>query len=408
MSSVQAVPFTRQQYGSFRATNTAGIPKSPIVGGLYRGLIAQVPNASTKISRSQPEVTRQVATPKICRKVSATANTLGTKKIGLNSPLQSPQIIRSTRIENNWNKKLTTSNFCSLHSKSPGSSGTSVESIVPKYKNSLITSNTSTINNINGALRTSIGSSHDSNNNNNQGSQKRAYNINKSVNNRVASKIVNNSRSSGIVSQKVVTKKLYKDTNGNTVTNSNTINSNNNNNKKDVTTTPTTTNAANASSYSSKFPNGLPFEDEFYRPRRSLSEESTHSDSSETLSLMYGDEFSRKPSNEALYVDFTKALNASSPHSSNSNSSIMDNDYFYKFESVSNGIFGGGRLKKKSSTSSISSSSCINHNHHNNMKNTKNEQEKPLMYVAMASWVPKCNRLPYETSILEPTDEKVE
>lgn len=492
MSSVHAVSFNRQ-YGSFRTTN-AGIPKSPVIGGLNRGLIATISTtaqpsrvgtrssavgqtASVKNQENQLAGSRVLAvTPRSCRKaLTSNAGSVSggaTKKIGLNSPLQSPQIIRSTRIEqNNWNKKLTTSNFCSLHSKSPGSSGTSVESIVPKYANA-----SASVSSNGGALKASFstfnprsGQGGESGLTSN-GSQKRAYNVNKPIAKGSATKCVNvsvsnssnssgsgsNRVTNGCVTHKIVSKKLYKESNapaGYVAQMASAL-------SNGLTSTKTSSNSSSSSSsYSSKFPNGLPFENEFYRrPRRSLSEgrrPSEHPDaaarlsqsqrrsnSSDTVSLSaYGDEFSRKPSNEDLFVDFTKSLPAT-PKSAQSNtvngtstttttttSSVVEyrninhSNYFYKFESISCADPGGRHLRRQRRPSPRDDSRNNNggggapaYEHENVNEEDAGEEcegEKSTVYVAVATWVPKCNRLPYQQQdeaigVLGPTSEQAE
>ncbi|XP_062700749.1 uncharacterized protein LOC109412193 [Aedes albopictus] len=540
MSSVHAVSFNRQ-YGSFRTSN-AGIPKSPVIGGLNRGLIATIsstaqPNRVTTRSlaasstassggvqsvsvssvRNQENLpnTRVLAvTPRSCRKaltsngsVTTTSNSSSstTKKIGLNSPLQSPQIIRSTRIEqNNWNKKLTTSNFCSLHSKSPGSSGTSVESIVPKYTNSVSSNN--------GALKASFpvfgsrASGAESLITSTNGSQKRAYNVNKPIakgapkscivgsthsnssgsNSSSTSSCANNSTSNsssrsnnGCVAHKIVTKKLYRESNapsGYVAQMASALSNGLNTNTVTSTTIKTSTHSSNSSSstssssYSSKFPNGLPFENEFYRqPRRSISEvrptteypsrgSQRRSNSSDTVSLSaYGDEFSRKPSNEDLFVDFTKSLPetpktrpgrcsppllpplpkpAATALAGGATSSIVEyrninhSNYFYKFESISASGGAGRHLRRQRRPSRPR---LLDDSRNNNSSGPdpvepmtvttgpdrcgsgnenaagasgiedcdedggeEMEGERSTVYVAVATWVPKCNRLPYQ------------
>ncbi|XP_062538513.1 kinesin-related protein 9-like [Armigeres subalbatus] len=538
MSSVHAVSFNRQ-YGSFRTTN-AGIPKSPVIGGLNRGLIATIsttaqPNrvitrslatsstassasgaagggqstSSVKNQENLPNTRVLAVTPRSCRKALTSngghttngncASSSSTKKIGLNSPLQSPQIIRSTRIEqNNWNKKLTTSNFCSLHSKSPGSSGTSVESIVPKYTNSVSSNN--------GALKASFpafgarGNAADGLITSSNGSQKRVYNVNKPIargatkpcvgsthsnssssSNNSSTSCANSSNSrinNGCVAHKIVTKKLYRESNAPSgyVAQMASALSNGLNTNTSTVKTSTHSSSSSSSSYSSKFPNGLPFENEFYRqPRRSISEvrpteypsrqSQRRSNSSDTVSLSaYGDEFSRKPSNEDLFVDFTKSLpetprmrlNRGSPllpplakPSSSvtaATSSIVEyrninhSNYFYKFESIhvgGGGCGGGGanrhlRRQRRPSRPRLLDDSRNNNRdeveedagpvepmavstgpdrcgsgNENGIANGEEdddddeggdemEGERSTVYVAVATWVPKCNRLPYQ------------
>uniref|UniRef100_A0A182SJJ3 Uncharacterized protein n=1 Tax=Anopheles maculatus TaxID=74869 RepID=A0A182SJJ3_9DIPT len=112
-------------------------------------------------SSGRPAVSKQQppATCAVHRATGPAAKKMG-EPIGDSPLLQSPRIIaRSARIvePNAWNRRLTTSNFCTMASaaasqsqhtgnrllqtslacrKSPGSSGTSVESIVPKYSRS--------------------------------------------------------------------------------------------------------------------------------------------------------------------------------------------------------------------------------------------------------------------------------
>lgn len=89
-------------------------------------------------------------------------------------------------------------------------------------------------------------------------------------------------------------------------------------------------NPAKSLSYSRKFPNGLPFEDEFYNKKRQKSVSSTSkselsdygsidNDSDQSL-LPFDDEFSRRqPSTEALYVDFSKPISTTTSYSNASN-----------------------------------------------------------------------------------------
>lgn len=313
MSSGQVIPFTRQ-YNSFRVSN--GLTNDATSGVRVNGSANTNTTRGSLSSKHRMPVrddagsTKTSLTPRLCRKQCggsqmtqsngkssvSTANKLNLKS----SPLRSPQIIRSTRIDSNWNKRVVTKGS-SIHSKSPGSSGTSVESIVPKYVNNsalLSTSASSAIYN---------GSS--------AGPQKRAYNINagskasnKMINtrNQDRSTLINNNNSSKNNHHTINNGINKHSTNGHITSN----NTNNNNNHK----ISVKSKENNYTSYSSKYPNGLPFEDEFYhRRRKSLSETSSNtissSDSSDSRNFPFeDDEFSRKPSNEALYVDFTKSF----------------------------------------------------------------------------------------------------
>ncbi|XP_063703936.1 probable serine/threonine-protein kinase DDB_G0282963 [Culicoides brevitarsis] len=268
MSSGQVIPFTRQ-FNSFRANEAVRSSGNASQANTTRG--------STKHrlpSARDDSATKASLTPRLCRRQQ---NSVTSSKLSMkSSPLLSPQIIRSTRIDSNWNKRVVTKGS-SIHSKSPGSSGTSVESIVPKYSQNLSTSMY---------------------NGNGGGPQKRAYNNSGKL---VANKMINSTRSAAL------------NLNNNNKMPSNSTNghithSNNNNNKLSVKSKEN-----NYTSYSSKYPNGLPFEDEFYhRRRKSLSETSSNtvssSDSDSRNFRFEDDEFSRKPSNEALYVDFTKSF----------------------------------------------------------------------------------------------------
>lgn len=92
---------------------------------------------------------------------------------------------------------------------------------------------------------------------------------------------------------------------------------------------PATISSCTSSTFSSKFPAGMPFENEFYQPHRSNSITSdtaskyssyssydnnyfgnggTASSGRVRAALPFEDEFMRKPSNEPLYVDFSKEI----------------------------------------------------------------------------------------------------
>lgn len=216
-------------------------------------------------------------------------------------------------IENNKLMNKHRASSTTIHSKSPNSSGTSVESIVPKYGQS-ISSNGQSKNMFNG-------------------SQKRAYNTAKALKENVPNV---NSHKKTLISNP---------------SSNNAITSNRKHIKENVNT------------FSSKFPNGLPFEDEFYRKGRSYSGASDASKissySSYEQSLPFEDEFSRKPSNEPLYVDFTKSI----PININTKQQKMhlNANYFNKFDNIS--------------------------------RDSNKSQDQPVVYVAVASWVPKCNEI---------------
>lgn len=81
------------------------------------------------------------------------------------------------------------------------------------------------------------------------------------------------------------------------------------------------TGTVTGTTYSTKFPNGLPFEDEFYHrkrqnsvsstPKSELSDYGSFDNDSDHSLLPFEDEYShRRPSTEALYVDFSKPINS--------------------------------------------------------------------------------------------------
>lgn len=106
--------------------------------------------------------------------------------------------------------------------------------------------------------------------------------------------------------------------------------------------------------YSTKFPNGLPFEDEFYRrkrqnsvsstPKSELSDYGSFDNDSDHSLLPFEDEFShRRPSTEALYVDFSKPINSF-------NSTLSS-------KSTKHGLNGGSGNGSQCSSGNISCSS---------------------------------------------------
>lgn len=309
---------------------------------------------------------------------------------------------RSTKSSNlmETNKLVRSSkNACSLHSSnsanSSSSTGTSVESIVPKYGPS-------------GSSYSSTSNGHQQsakNLNTFNGSQKRAYNTNKMSKENVPHSYAN--------------KKTY----------------------SSITATPLTASGKHAAgmtavaprkytakenmhAFSSKFPHGMPFEDEFYKVRSYsvTSDASKYSSYSnyDNNALPFEDEFLRKPSNEPLYVDFSKSIPATvnkSNHNTNKFSgssntatnrqnvhhyhnnhqhnshNIINNDYenfFCKFESVTKGSNSNNNYYKNSVCDA------------RNKVNTAGGVDQPVVYVAVASWVPKCNQQQYHTNLLEP------
>ena len=426
------------------------------------------------------KVTVTQLTPRLSRRInensiSNNSNSLNGTGMAKNlSPLQSPQLIRSTRIDtNNWINMNKLKSSCGIHSKSPGS-GTSVESIVPKYQQTLSAcSNAANM------------------------AQKRSYNLNKATTtNKLTNRIVN-TRNGAQISSVISTRNAINTAqtnlmNGNrkvavqqTTSISQTATALTANKKVLKSTISTSSNTSSCSSstksFSAKFPNGLPFEDEFYHYRAngtavtnqlrannhhhhqnghnnrssiasdtsfsnnsSHSDESAHTENTVRSSYSYEDEFTRKPSNEPLYVDFTlksmdklKAATIANKKKSNIQPTAIATKTTYKlntndtcfceFESIkSHGNNGGNNGVAYGKYNKLIS------NNNNNVicKQQQQQQQKPenklhkvngtsmkqdsVVYVAAASWVPKCNRLPHETpisnninQILEPTNEIV-
>lgn len=289
------------------------------------------------------------------------------KKLNANtlSPLHSPQLIRSTRAckvveSNGWNS--------SVKFKSSSSSGSnSVESIVPKYQ--MTTNNASAL------------------------SQKRSYLNQTSTVTKMSNKTMS-LRNDKMKKDEVVDKKKTVPT----VT------------AKKLLTKPTFSRPSPTKSFSAKFPNGMPFENEFYHYRRfnrsSVVSDSTNSNNSSdeftssqrlSNSPSYHDEFRRNPSNDALYVDFTlKSFD-------NFNS---DDDQKKKKVKQPNAIATKTKfvLTEKNcfcefSTAQSSSSSAKS----SNGQQVDFSNKEPIVYVSSANIFPKCNRV--ESSKNENTTE---
>lgn len=425
------------------------------------------------------KITVTQLTPRLSRRINensinSNSNSLNGTGMAKNlSPLQSPQLIRSTRIDtNNWINMNKLKSSCGIHSKSPGS-GTSVESIVPKYQQTLSAcSNAANM------------------------AQKRSYNLNKATpTNKLTNRIVN-TRNGAQMSTVMSTRNAINTAqtnlmNGNrkmTVQSSTSISqtatgliANKKVLKSTISTSSNTSSCSSSSkSFSAKFPNGLPFEDEFYHYRAndtavtnqlrannhhhhlnghnnrssiasdtsfsnnsSHSDESAHTENTVRSSYSYEDEFTRKPSNEPLYVDFTlksmDKLKAATIANNKKKSNIQptaiatkttyklntNDTCFCEFESIkSHGNNGGNNGVAYGKYNKLIS------NNNNVICKQQQQQLKPeskihkingtsmkqdsVVYVAAASWVPKCNRLPHETpisnninQILEPTNEIV-
>lgn len=315
---------------------------------------------------------------------------------------------RSTKSSNlmETNKLVRSSkNACSLHSSnsanSSSSTGTSVESIVPKYGPS--GNGSSSFYPSNGLPNGHQQSAKNINTFN--GSQKRAYNTNKMSKENVPHLYANKKTYSSTTTPLTASGKHAA---GDALT----------------AAAPRKYNAKeNMHAFSSKFPQGMPFEDEFYKVRSYsvTSDASKYSSYSnyDNNALPFEDEFLRKPSNEPLYVDFSKSIpvtvNKGNNHSHNSNKlsgstassrphfhqyhhnkhqhNIINNDYenfFCKFESVTKG--------SNSNNNNYKNSVCDAQN----KVNATRGGDQPVVYVAVASWVPKCNQQQYHTNLLEP------
>ena len=294
------------------------------------------------------------------------------KKLNANnlSPLNSPQLIRSTRTKvaetNGWNNSIKVKSSCSSSSGS-----NSVESIVPKYQ----TANSSVL------------------------SQKRSYLNQTSTVNKLSNKTMNmRNDKSKVTTESLSAQKIIEK-------------------KKTVSTAaakkllkPSFPSSSPAKSFSSKFPNGLPFENEFYHYRKNNHRSSIASDSANSnnssdeftnnqrlSSSPYHDEFRRNPSNDALYVDFTlKSFDNFDSDEDKSNVNkivakplslttktkyiLTDKNCFCEFETV------------KSSESSSSKSTTIEKQQQVDFTPLlKRVNKDPVVYITSTNIFPKCN-----------------
>lgn len=392
---------------------------------------------SRKAADNNYVVTSKSITPKVSRKVidhnlatAATAATVvsqgyNSKTFTTNAAVaagwNNKAFYASTRStpsnnNNNFNNKQTTNNpsmetnningsnngrsirnRCIAHtSKSPISSGASVESIVPKY-------GTTSGLYANGYQKNIF-----------LGSQKRAYNPNSSGHNTLKENVPTrncNKKTNAIVSSISLTPKLAV----RKLSTMTTLSAQENYTASAAESSSTSSNIA----FSSKFPNGLPFEEEFYQFRDTRSH-STRSNMSKYSSyslnnyesssrLPFEDEFTRKPSNEALYVDFSKSIPVPTGRTTtttlatastggaaatmslrtNQSNSINDknnNNCFYKFESGKKSApvrYGGVEV-----------------NDVNLCRGGEVDRDHPVVYVAVASWIPKCNQPPTEAQLI--------
>lgn len=306
-----------------------------------------------------------------------------------NNSNNNKQTTNNSSMENNNGRSIR--NRCIAHtSKSPISSGASVESIVPKY-------GTTSGLYANGYQKNIF-----------LGSQKRAYNPNSSGNHMLKENVPTrncNKKTNAIVSSISLTPKLA-------VRKLSTLTTLSAQENYTASAADCSSSTSSNIAFSSKFPNGLPFEDEFYQ-RRDTRSNSTRSNMSKYSSyslhtyepssrLPFEDEFTRKPSNEPLYVDFSKsipvpsgktttttlstapssrpAVGASSKiNQSNSINDKNNNNCSYKFES--------GKKSAPIRYCGVDVNLC---------RGGEVDRDHPVVYVAVASWIPKCNQAPTE------------
>lgn len=332
---------------------------------------------STKILSQQNSVKSRVMlaeTTTATKKATQRINDVKKFNTSNLSPLNSPQLIRSTRVRvaecNGWNS--------SIKVKSSSSSGSnSVESIVPKYK---IATNTTM-------------------------SQKRSYLNQTSAINKLTNKIMllRNDKSKKVIFEK---EKGIENGSSRKETVSSTLAKNRP--KSSFTT------ISPVKSFSAKFPHGLPFENEFYHYRKknhrsSVASDSTCSNNSsdeftnhQRLSNSpYQDEFGRNPSNDALYVDFTLKSFDKFGHSENEKNRgviatinqqsesqksqyiLTDKNCFCDFDSVMN-------------ADNFSKPSVIDQHQIDFMRMlpaAKRVSDDSVIYVTKANIFPKCNHI---------------
>lgn len=364
MSSGQ-ISVQQRPYSSFRSTTKySGFTSSPVLLGIRVGSLGSSGKSVRQFAggvggnsgknggiASDEESKRRVPSIKTCRKLPPDSPTLVTTRwqqsqrpnvtYRVSNRYQQVKAIVDTR----WTTSSDKTPPCSVHSKSPnGSSGTSVESIVPKYRAGVVTTG---------------------------GSQKRAYQTNLAGK---STKFFNNGINSVAVQRrKSPTKRDF--------------------HMKDLNMEE----KKRSQAFSSKFPQGMPFEDEFFRNRRSnsggvSSNYSSYSNYERQSSTSgFEDEFHRKPSNEPLYVDFSKSI----PSSLTPDSSCVDDDD--GGDDVDGGsVDENGNPKLRLSDMGKMSKNCRDdgdfyYSFESGGKQRLIVQNKPMVYVAVASWVPKCN-----------------
>lgn len=301
------------------------------------------------------------------------------KKFNANnlSPLSSPQLIRSTRAKvaesNGWNSSIKVKSSCS-------SGSNSVESIVPKYQVTT-TTNSSIL------------------------SQKRSYLNQTSTVNKLSNKTMslrNDKSKKEMIESLSVHQRIIMNggTKKKTVTTATA--------KKLLKSTFPSSAASPTTSFSAKFPNGLPFENEFYHYRKNRrssiasdstnsnnsSDEFTHNHNQRLSNSPFQDEFRRNPSNDALYVDFTlksfdnfdseddktsKKLVAKPPALTTKTKYILtDKNCFCEFETV--------KSSDNSPKSSVGQQQQVDF-----ITATKRANKDAVVYVTSANIFPKCN-----------------
>lgn len=311
---------------------------------------------------------RMMQVETVAEKSTATQRVKEIKKLNANtlSPLHSPQLIRSTRAckvveSNGWNSSVKFKSSCS-------SGSNSVESIVPKYQ---MTNNASLL------------------------SQKRSYLNQTSTVTKLSNKTMN-MRNDKMKKDEVVDKKKSQTLSAVTA--------------KKLLKPTFPRQSSPTKSFSAKFPNGLPFENEFYHYRKnhrsSVASDSTNSNNSSDeftnnqrqSNSPYQDEFRRNPSNDALYVDFTlksfdkfdtddddklkKKTKQSITIATKAKFILNDKNCFCEFSSSS----------AKSSTNSPKSSN-------GQQVDFITANKEPIVYVSSASIFPKCNRVENENAV---------
>lgn len=164
------------------------------------------------------------------------------------------------------------------------------------------------------------------------------------------------------------------------------------------------------SSYSTKFPNGLPFEDEFYTKRRNSTstksevsdygsyenEYDDDNDADRQSLLPFEDEFARqRPSSndEALYVDFSKPIarnrNNDANHDAHEHSG-HDNSHFGHCNGSTNMKIIKNNLKNETK-------SCSNRNYVCNPDEVI-IRDQPVVYVAVQWWASATNNCDHNTT----------